>query len=379
MRRPALLILIAIAFVAGIQAGRATGAAAEPATPQWSVAAELSQPRAFAEAVALATGEVLILGGLDPEDPRVTVMTSELFDPDTGTVTLLPQLLLGRLNQAVTVGWGDRVVVTGGTEWLFDHWGAVDRTDVYLPWSRTWMRAARMTVPRADHTATRLLDGRVLVAGGNRDATFVTWSEIYDPGTDTWARAAQLPRGRTQHSAATLPDGRVILAGGFEEDGRMTRTTLIYDPRLDTWSEGPESRELRLNHSMARLPNGDLLFFGGELGGAGTAERYDWRSSRFTYAGTLGEPRLVAQGVALADGRVVTVGGLPQGVRRTRFAPTAGAELWDPSKALWLDLPPAPTTRAYGVLVATNEGIYRISGSGLDEVAYSTIEALVWK
>ncbi|MEK7860654.1 MAG: kelch repeat-containing protein, partial [Chloroflexota bacterium] len=204
-------------------------------------------------------------------------------------------------------------------------------------------------------------------------------SEIYDPATDRWTDAAPLPRGRTEFSTATLPDGRVLVAGGFEEDGRMSRSTLIYDPRTDSWTEGPAMLSERLNHVMTRLPSGDLLFFGGEQNGAGTAERYEWRSRTFSYAGTLGAPRLVAQGVALPDGRVLAVGGLPQDRFRTRFAPIAGAEIWDPATARWSDVVSAPTARAYGALVVTERGIFRVSGSGPDELAYSTIEALVWK
>jgi len=371
-------ILVVAAFAGGLFVGR-TSAAVTELRPEWTVAGELSRPRAYARAVALATGEILVVGGLDPDDAHVTVDTSELFDPASGEVTVLPHLLHGRVNQGITVAWGDRVVMTGGTEWLADAWRSVSRVDVYLPFSRTWLRAANMRQPRSDHGAAALLDGRVLVTGGNQNARLIRTSEIYDPRSDTWEDAARLPRERTQFSAVTLPDGRVLVAGGFEGDGRLTRTTYLYEPWNDEWVDGPEMQEVRLNHSTVRLPSGDLLFFGGEQQGAGTAERYDWRERRFTYAGVLGAPRLVAQGALLPDGRVLAVGGLPEDKQRRKFLPTADAEMWDPEKRVWLDLIDPPSLRAYAQLVVTDHGIYRFSGVGEDEKPVRTIESLTWR
>ncbi len=385
MLRPLVLVTLVLgAFGVGLFAGRPATSAAPPQA-EWAVAGELSRPRAYARAVALVTGEILILGGMDASDPRVSVPTTELFDPSSGRVTVLDQPIAGRLNQAVTVAWGDRVVVTGGTEWLGEAWRSVSRTDVYLPWSRTWLRAPHMIQPRSDHGAAALLDGRVLVTAGNKDAHVLRSSEIFDPQTMLWESAAPLPVGRTQFSMVTLPDGRVLVAGGFEEDGTISRTTWLYEPWSDTWRAGAEMLEVRLNHSMVRLPDGDLLFFGGEAMGGGTAERYRWRERRFEYAGVLGEPRLVAQGalapgigISPQTGAVIAVGGLPQDRNRRSFAPTVDAEIWDPVKREWLDLVDPPTSRAYAQLVATDRAVFRFSGIGQDEVPVQTIEVLTW-
>lgn len=377
--RLALACLVAAAFAGGLAAGRATTLSSSEPSPTWTVAGELSRARSYARAVALATGEILVVGGLDPADPSVTVSTSELFDPTTGRVTVLPQLLLGRLNQGVTVAWGDRVVVTGGTDRVGEAWRSVARVDVYLPWSRTWLAATSMRQARSDHIAVPLLDGRVLVAGGNRDTELLRSSEIYDPRTDTWEPTAPLPHARTQARAVTLPDGRVLVVGGWELEAGMTTTTLLYDPLAERWAEGPELRYPRLNHSVVQLPYGDVLVFGGEASGSGTAERYVWREDRFVHAGVLGHPRLVAQGALLPDGSVVAVGGLPEDPYRWKFLPVTGAEVWDATKRVWRDIVAAPTARAFGQLVVTDTGIYRISGVGEDEAPLTTIEALTWR
>ena len=371
-------VLVLAVFLTGIALGRASSGEHTP-EPVWSVAGELARARAYARAIVVETGEILIVGGLDAKDDRVTIGTTELFDPRTKRSTVLPQRVLGRVNHQLTTAWGGRVIATGGTEWVEGHWSSVAKVDVYLPWPRQWLHGANMIQPRSDHGATALPDGRVLVTGGNYQARLLRSSEIYDAQRDVWTPVEPLPRARTQFTMATLPDGSVLVAGGFQADGQMTRTTLIYEPWADEWIEGPELREVRLNHSMVKLPDGDLLFFGGERMGSGTAERYSWRDRRFVHAGVLAEPRLVAQGAVLPDGRVLAVGGLPIDPERTRFIPTERAEMWDPAKRVWQILPGAPSKRAYAQLLVTDQGVYRLSGVGEDEDPFSTIEQLIWR
>ncbi len=366
------VVSLVVAFVAGALFVHLTEGPA--GAPGWTTVASLERPRAFARAVALATGELLVVGGLDPDDPQVTSTSSEIFDPRTGRVATLPDRLLGRLNQTVTVGWGDRVVVVGGTEWRGDGWAPVDRVDVFMPFSHRWIGAQPLKQARSSHGATALLDGRVLVTGGNSGARLLRTTEIYDPTRDRWTLAASLPRPRTDFSIATLPDGRVLVAGGIEDRAGRSATSLLYDPVDDSWSEGPPLDVGRINHATVPLPNGDVLLIGGDGPGAGTAELYVAREGRFVYAGALAEPRVVPQAALLPDGRVLVSGGLPDIYVRTAFTPVHGAELWDAATRRWSDAPSAPSGRAYAVNVAVSGGLIRVSGSGDDERAYDSIE-----
>ncbi len=376
IRRASAFLIVAFAIAGSFGLGRAIPTETADAAG-WETVASLTRPRAYARAVPLATGEILVVGGLDPDDPQITSYRSELVDPATGRVTLLPQPLLGRLNQSVTAGWGDRVAVIGGTEWRTTYWAPVDRVEVFIPDSRTWLIGKPLSAARSDHGATALADGRILVTGGNQGTTLLRSTEIYDPSVDRWTLAAPMPRGRTQFSIATLPDGRVMVAGGFREDGRLTITTLLYDPARDAWSEGPAMLDARLNHAMVALPGGDLLFVGGESFGSGTAERYDFRKGRFVDAGTISSPRLVPQAALLADGRVLLAGGLAFPVRGA-FRPLVDAEIWDPRSSSWNAAGLAPSARAYGLLVPTERGLFRVSGSGDDQEAARTIERFRW-
>jgi len=366
-----LLALAVILFMT------ACGPRIAPATtPQWQTVAELYQPRAYASAVALSSGKILIVGGFDRSTPDVMNGQSELIDPATGNVALLPQPLLGRIHQTMTPAWDDLVVVAGGVEWFQTYWSAVDRVDVFRPSQRGWVLGAPLRHKRSDHAATALQDGRVLVTGGNANTTLLNSSEIYNARTDKWTEAAPMPRPRTQHSAVTLFDGRVLVTGGIDVNGAATNTTFIYDPRTDSWSDGPAMTVARLQQVAVPLPSGDVLFAGGDGIASGTSEVYRFGESRFVASGTLVTPRLVAQGAALSDGRVVLSGGLP--LRMHEFAPLRSVELWDPKTGLWTELPSAPTPRAWGSIVVVRGVVYQLSGTGDDESAYRTIERLAF-
>ena len=343
-------------------------------TPEWKTIGELAQPRAYASAVALSNGKILVVGGFDRFAGEVMNQQSELIDPATGTVTLLPQMLLGRVHHSMTSAWEDLVVVAGGVEWEETYWSPVDRVDVFRPSQRGWVQGAPLRHPRSDHAATALQDGRVLVTGGNANTTLLASTEIYNPRSDKWTEAAPMPRARTQHSAVTLVDGRVLVTGGIDVNGAPTSTTFIYDPRTDSWADGPLMTIARLQQVVVALPSGDVLLAGGDGAASGTSEVYRFAEGRFVASGTLVTPRLVAQGAALPDGRVVLSGGLP--LRMHEFAPLSDVEIWDPKTGLWTALPSAPTPRAWGSIVIVRGVIYQLSGTGEGETAYRTIERL---
>ena len=74
-----------------VSACTVNGTPVTPKTPTWTTFGELSQPRAYATAVGLASGEILVVGGLDRADSNVTNADSELVDVKTGAVSVLHQ------------------------------------------------------------------------------------------------------------------------------------------------------------------------------------------------------------------------------------------------------------------------------------------------
>ncbi len=339
----------------------------------WKTLGQLSAPRAYPSVVALPTGELMVFGGIDMDDPSVVKPTTELVDPASGKVAVLPQRLPGRINHTATLTTDGLVIVAGGTEFDKTEWLPMDRVDVYVPTERRWRSASPLQTGRSDHGAAALKDGRVLVTGGNRGIVLLRSSEIYDPKTDTWKPAAPMPTTRARSTMVTLSDGRVLVAGGLEVNGSPSRTSLLYDPSADKWRSGPLLSVERVLHSTVQLPSGDVMFIGGQHGASGSAERFVASTGAFVHAGALVQPRMGAQAAALADGGVLIAGGLIVDAYKTTFDATSRAEQWDPTTNTWHEVAAAPTARALGRLVPTKAGLIQIGGAQGDR-ALASIE-----
>ena len=59
-----------------------------------------------------------------------------------------------------------------------------------------------------------LPNGKVLVAGGYNNGTFLASAELYDPASGTWTATGSLVTARYAGTATLLPDGEVLVAGG---------------------------------------------------------------------------------------------------------------------------------------------------------------------
>jgi hypothetical protein len=94
--------------------------------------------------------------------------------------------------------------------------------------SGTWTVTDPMNTARASHTATRLPDGRVLVAGGYSGHA-VSTAELYDPATGTWTGTDDMNVARADHTATLLLDGTVLVAGGTDD----STLAEIYDPGVE--------------------------------------------------------------------------------------------------------------------------------------------------
>src|SRR5207248_3447023 len=64
-----------------------------------------------------------------------------------------------------------------------------------------WTPTGSLRDGRAYHTATRLSDGRILVAGGLGSAGYLASAEIYDPATGTWTPTGSMATVRETQTA----------------------------------------------------------------------------------------------------------------------------------------------------------------------------------
>jgi hypothetical protein len=105
------------------------------------------------------------------------------------------------------------VLVAGGA---VSNGNTTNSAELYDPAAGGNKSTGAMTVTRRDHTATLLLNGKVLVVGGLNGSQVVTSAELYDPATGTWSTTGAMRDQRALHTTTLLLDGKVLVAGGTE-------------------------------------------------------------------------------------------------------------------------------------------------------------------
>ena len=224
-----------------------------------------------------------------------------------------------------------RVLVAGGGG------EAIAAAELYDPGRGTWSATGSLTTARFGHTATLLPDGRVLVAGGSNDGWLAS-VELYDPRSGTWSSTGSMATARGWHTATLLPDGTVLVTGGFGPGGDFYATSSVvevYDPKTAEWTATASMSTARGGHTATLLSDGAVLVVGGDRGvnsigsPLASAELYDPSSGRWTATGSMAEARFAFRTTLLADGTVLVAGG------RNDSDTLATAELYDPSSGRW--------------------------------------------
>ncbi|WP_437304005.1 Kelch repeat-containing protein [Sorangium sp. So ce388] len=239
----------------------------DPATGVWTPAASTVAPRFSHTATLLQDGGVLVAGGDRPGGPGGLLV--EVYDPVADTWTARAPMNVARQRHSATLLPDGRVLVAGGADGYPserpEHHLA--SAEVYDPATDTWTPVASMRWARMWHTATLLLDGRVLVAGG-WDAASGKTAEIYDPASDTWTSAGEMATARRSPGAVLLADGRVLMAGNSVDSGDGALAAELYDPASNTWALGPALDVMINGHATALLNDGRVLIAGGGAGSA---------------------------------------------------------------------------------------------------------------
>lgn len=179
-------------------------------------------------ATLLDDGQVLILGGFDPQGRPSTA--ADLLDPIAGTSKALSAPgFQARAQHSATR-------LPDGTVWLFGGVGADGRPIAapqrFNPHNAAWTgQPGTGLAPRAGHTATVLSDGQVLLAGGmGANGKPNLGAELWDPRTGA---ITVLPScaglDRVGGVARLLADGRVLMSGGRTVGGRTRDDAVLVD------------------------------------------------------------------------------------------------------------------------------------------------------
>jgi len=249
----------------------------DPATGTWTPTGAMADPRFGHSASLLPDGRVLVAGGEHPRSSRtsLSLTTAELYDPATGTWTTTAPMNDARWeHQSVLLNDGRVLVVGGLVSNAYATTVGLALCEVYDPAAGTWSAAGTMTAPRFAHQAVRLLDGSVLAIGGGQarltdDATFDAYSlastERYDPATDQWSADTGLPWGRSYHHAVLLPSGDCLVVAGTD-DAELDagfQNAVRYDPATREWTPTNGMITGRWAFGATALADGRVLAVGG--------------------------------------------------------------------------------------------------------------------
>jgi len=185
----------------------------------------------------------------------------------------------------------------------------------------TFLQTGNMTVARDGHTATRLVDGRVLIAGGGSAS-----AELYDPASQIFtATIGSMTVARTGHTATLLANSMLPNYGKVLIAGQGSQIAELYDPKTGTFTATGSmvAYRLGLGQTATLLQNGQVLIAGGEMA---NAELFNPSTATFTATGSMTVARTGHTATLLPDGRVLIAGG------PTATDPVGGAtaELYDP-------------------------------------------------
>lgn len=259
---------------------------------------------------------------------------------------------------------------------------ATTTTDVYDNYTRQLTPGPNMAVARALHTATRLANGKILIAGGVDGMAANNWSdgEVYDPATNTFTPVLnQMQNPRAAHTATLLPNGRVLLAGGntlftmcptpafcssqfppqpaccctnLPSFQSTVLTTDLYDPATNTFIPGPNLPAKRAGHAAVTLPSGQVLLAGGIENGicflgaaaptlATTTYLYNPATNAFT-AGASITGRILPILEVLPSGNVFCGGGGVVNILQGSLATTSSVQIRSAATGNWSNGPALP-------------------------------------
>jgi large repetitive protein len=250
----------------------------------------------------------------------------------------------------------------------------------------TWTATGSLITGRAEHTATRLPDGKVLVAGGipdNTEQLQLASAELYDLSTGKWSATGSMLTPRSKHTATLLANGKVLVAGGFcaplgpgggatkgcpaveDLDGAIANAEL-YDPATGTWAATGSMATARYLHTATLLADGNVLVAGAEHrdGILASVELYNARTGKWTATASMITARTQQFAVKLADRKVLAAGGIGP-VSATDHGPLSSAEVYDPGARRWAATGNLMAVRAQGGTAALlGDGKVLLAGGG---------------
>lgn len=198
----------------------------DPSTETFTKTGNMTTARESHTAILLKDGKVLITGGHRGRRPDVVIYRSaEIYDPSMGSFSAAADLTVRRhKHDAVLLadGW---VLIVGGSDER-DSRGAYASVEIYDPKTEIFAKIGEMNLTRYKLRGTVVLlqNGKILIAGGADRA------EIYDPQADKFEMVfGKFAGARLFATATLLQNGQVLIVGGYDNNNAVSEQAWIYN------------------------------------------------------------------------------------------------------------------------------------------------------
>ncbi len=300
------------------------------------------------------------------------------MDPNTGIITGTPTAVSALTSYTVTaVPFAEQVVL---------------KIQVQPPPTLKFTVVGSMNTARYGHSATPLLSGQILIAGGNGSSGVLASSEVYEPGVQQFMFPGGVPSpgnlvtARASHTATLLPpSGAVLIAGGVGAAGPNTglASAEIYDPATYAFVATGNLVTARYAHTATWLPSiGQVLVAGGlgptfAAGSLASAELSGQLlaappgvGTNFVGTGAMKAGRAFHTATLLQNGKVLVTGGYDF----ANFMPLASAEIYDPATGGFTTTGKLATARWIHTATLMPSGLVLIAGGMGQDATLASME-----
>lgn len=252
-----------------------------------------------------------------------------------------------------------QVLATGGNKLhASNKHSGTNNTTIFDPTTSSWILGQSMNFARWYPTSLELGTGKILeFSGPNEDGTLIQNAvESYDYTTGVWTTlpaAANMPPGTLDGTAyprmSLLKTGKIFLSLPLQQ-------SYLFDPVALTWKPSAmmnfgkryfAPHVLLPGLTQIMVAGGNTSSVDGQGATTGSVEIIDTAAAHpaWTYVNSMLYPRMNANLVILADGKVLAIGGGGGGGRYAN--PVLSSELYDPATGQWTLMATQQAPRTY--------------------------------